>query len=85
MDVVSQVRIICITTAEVTGGSDDPAGGDSGAPVIEPDEDNEVELLGTLFAGGIGVYSDEFDFSPIGNIYMELGLSSTWDSCVSGC
>ena len=85
MNVVFQVRIICITTAEVTGDSDDPAEGDSGAPVVEPDEDNEVELLGTLFAGGIGVYSDEFDFSPIGNIYMELSLSSTWDSCVSGC
>ncbi len=80
-----QVRIICIATARVTGDSDDPAGGDSGAPVIKPGTGNNVKILGTLFAGGYGEYSDEFDFSPIGNIYMELGLSSVWDTCVAGC
>ncbi len=87
MDLAAQVRLICITTARVTGQSDDPTGGDSGAPVIEPDDDddNEVELLGTLLGGGTGDQSDEFDFSTIGNIYSELGLYSTWDSCVSGC
>ena len=85
MDPHNNVRIICIATARVTGSSDDPAGGDSGAPVIRPDTGSKVKLLGTLFAGGLGPYSDEFDFSPIGNIYLDLGHSSSWDSCRSGC
>ena len=78
------VRIICTATARVTGSSDDPAGGDSGAPVFKPGPGNSVKLVGTLFAGS-EINTDEFSFSPLGNIYMELGLSSTWDSCVSGC
>ena len=81
----SNVRIICISTARVTGDSDDPAQGDSGAPVIRPGSGNNVDLLGTLFAGGVGPWSDEFDFSPIGNIYLDLGQSSAWNSCVTGC
>ena len=68
----------------MTGDSSDPSGGDSGAPVIKLDAGNNVKLLGTLF-GSSTSNPDEFVFSKIGYIYMELGQSSTWDSCVSGC
>ena len=45
------VKIICSATARVTGSSDDPAAGDSGAPVFKPGTGNNVELMGILFGG----------------------------------
>ena len=78
------IRIICVVTAEVTGDSDNPSAGDSSAPVLKPSSGNNVKLMGTLFGGSVA-HPDEFDFSSLGNIYLELGRSSTWDSCASGC
>ena len=78
------VGILCVGKARVTGSSPDPSNGDSGAPVVKLDTGNDVELLGTMF-GISTAHPDVFFFSKIGNIYMELGSSSTWDSCVSNC
>ena len=78
-------RLICVGLATVNDGSDAPRDGDSGAPVFKLDGDNgDVELVGTLFARNIE-NSDQFFFSPVGNIYLDLGPSLTWDSCVSSC
>ncbi len=58
--------------------------GDSGAPVFRisdyPDT-GDVDLLGIVVARS---GSSKYYYSPIGNIYDELGDSSdTWDSCDS--
>ena len=81
-DIGNNVNIICVGRAKVTGASPNPSHGDSGAPVIKPTTGNNVKLLGTLFAGN---NTGEFVFSRLGYIYMELGNSVTWDTCVSGC
>ena len=58
-----------------------PGGGDSGAPVFLPGDDNEVELAGVLFART----GSAFHFGKIGLVYWELGASETWNSCTLGC
>ena len=81
----SEARILCVGEFEIDSDSDDPSGGDSGAPVMEHLSGSNVSLLGTLFSGDAndGVYY----YSQVGLIYSELGEGSnlTWDSCVSGC
>ena len=54
--------------------------GNSGAPVFEitnSPQQNDVKLLGILW----GASGNQFMYSPIGNIYMDLGPNLTWDSC----
>lgn len=78
-------RLICVGLASVNDGSDAPRAGDSGAPVFKLDgDDGDIELVGTLFARD-PENDDQFFFSPVGNIYLDLGSSVTWDSCVSSC
>jgi len=72
--------LICNGKAEMTGDSPDPSGGDSGAPVLLP-VSGDVELLGMLHSGSVAT-TDQFWFSKVGDIYIELGISVTWDSCV---
>lgn len=74
------LMIRCAGAATMTNSSEDPSNGDSGSPVVIPTSGNNVELIGTMFAGG----SSGFKFSRPGLIYCELGSSSSWDSCVSG-
>ena len=59
--------------------------GDSGAPVFEitnsPNND-DVELLGILW----GAFNADGDptvtwISPVGNVYLDLGMSDSWDAC----
>ena len=61
----------------IASGAVDP--GDSGSPVFKitnsPNQ-GDVELLGILW-GGV----DSFHFSPIGAVYLDLGMSVTWDAC----
>ena len=80
----NQEKLICLGKARMTGSSSDPSQGDSGAPVVKVDTGNDVDLLGIL-VGSDPNNTDEFYFAKIGYIYMELGQSSTWDSCVSLC
>ena len=72
--------ILCTGKAQPLSGYDGPADGDSGAPVFVRDGD-EVELIGTLFAGN----DTYLQFSKIGFIYMEIDNSASWDTCTSGC
>lgn len=75
------IRIIRVGSAMLDNGGQIPAHGDSGAPVVAPDTGDDVDLVGALFARD----GNQFLFSKIGYIYLELGSSYTWDSCVSGC
>jgi hypothetical protein len=76
-------RIICVGMAQLSTGGD--AGlGDSGAPVLYPTTGEEADLIGVLFARSI-LNPDKFFFASIGNVYYELGVSATWDSCTTGC
>lgn len=75
------VMIRCAGGATMTNGSEGPSRGDSGAPVVIHTSGNNVKLIGTMFAGS----TSRFMFSRLGLIYYELGSSSSWDSCVSGC
>lgn len=52
--------------------------GDSGSPVFKGSSD--VTLVGLAW-GAIGTKTV---FSSLGSVYMDLGASSTWDSCASG-
>ena len=74
-------RIVCTGLAMPNDGGYAPGGGDSGAPVFLPGDDNEVELAGVLFART----GSAFHFGKIGLVYWELGASETWNSCTSGC
>lgn len=67
--------------AVITDSEGSVLGGDSGGSVFRPDTGSEVELVG-IVTSGLG---HTFYFSKIGFIYMELGNSSNWDTCVSGC
>ena len=73
--------ILCAGGAVVTGNSANPANTESGSPVFIPTNENNVKLIGTPFSGT----NNKFNFSKIGSIYYELGASSSWNSCVSGC
>ena len=56
------------------------AGGDSGVPVFritDKPNTNDVRLLGIVIAKAMNGYT----YSPIGNIYYDLGSSLSWDSC----
>ena len=75
------VRIICVGLALPNDGQPDPASGDSGGPVISPATGDDVNLVGTVF----GRTYSHFYFSKVGYIYLELGRSDVWNSCVSGC
>ena len=78
-----EVKILCVGEFEIDSNSNDPVGGDSGAPVLEPLSGNNVSLLGTFFSGD----SDDgrYYYSQVGLIYSELGNHNQWDSCTSGC
>ncbi len=71
-------QLLCQAVASLTGGSS--ASGDSGAPVFRvtnsPNRD-DVELLG-IHRGSVGA---SIYFSPMINIYTDLGLSTTWKVC----
>ncbi len=75
------VRIIHVARAVIDDGGQVPTPGDSGAPVVAPNTGDDVDLVGTVFAN----LGNQIDLSKIGYIYMDLGNSVTWDSCVSGC
>ena len=55
--------------------------GDSGSPVFKVLNGDQVKLVGILTHGD----SQRYQFSPLGRIFMDLGLNSTWDVCISGC
>ena len=57
------------------------AGGDSGGPVFKIQSGDNVKLLGILTLGS----SNTYIYSPIGKIFIDLSVSSTWDVCTSGC
>ena len=77
-------RITRVGQASITAYSDDPAHGDSGAPEVVPQTGNDVNFIGTLFAGDADE-DDVFYPSRLGVIYYELSASSVWNSCVSAC
>ncbi|MFQ5872263.1 MAG: hypothetical protein ACE5JL_00475 [Dehalococcoidia bacterium] len=58
-------------------------GGDSGAPVFDitnSPNTNDVEIKGVLWSGN----SSSYVFSYVGLVYLDLGRSSTWDTCAPG-
>ena len=60
----------------------DSASGDSGAPIFVRDESDpdDVHIIGMHW----GRHPDDFSkrvYSPIGNIYLDLGMHDTWDTC----
>ena len=64
--------------------------GDSGGPVFEVTNNpssGDVKLHGILIGWDDAdqTYPVNVVVSPLGQIYFELGLSATWDSCYSGC
>ena len=73
---------VCTVKVQMTGGHT-TAGGDSGGPWVKFDTGNDVELAG-IHTGADASYRY---FSAIGFIYLELGPSSTWNSCIpaEGC
>ena len=75
------IRIICVGRGLSNDGGPNPASGDSGGPVIAPGTGDNVGLVGTVF----GRKYSQFYFSKVSYIYLELGRSATWNSCVSGC
>ena len=77
-------RIIRVGQASITAYSDDPAHGDNGASEVVRQTGNDVNLIGTLFAGDADE-DDVFYPSRHGVIYYELSASSVWNSCVSAC
>ena len=59
-------------------------GGDSGSPVFEitnSPNDDDVELLGILWAVNTSVNPTVTWISPVGNVYLDLGMSDSWDAC----
>jgi hypothetical protein len=77
------VEIVCVMLGEYTN-AEQAIIGDSGGSVIEVVSGDEVNLAG-IFTG-----EDEFGnlaFNPVGNVYLELGVFETWDSCLpaQGC
>ena len=56
-------------------------GGDSGSPVFEIRNGDEVTLLGILTHRTTSSYN----YSELGRIFLDLGINSTWDVCTSGC
>ena len=74
-------RLLCQTS--LTGSSDPFASdGDSGAPVFRiTDSPNtgDVELMGILYATGESIAY----FSPVGQIYLDLGSTDKWEACYS--
>jgi hypothetical protein len=73
------VRILlCQDIAQGTAGS-----GDSGSPVFRitnSPSPNDVRLLGVLW----GANPTAIWYSPIGNVYFDLGQADTWNSCDPG-
>ena len=55
--------------------------GDSGAPVFEIRNGDQVTLMGILTHRTTSTY----DYSPLGGVFLDLGRTSTWDVCTSGC
>lgn len=67
--------LLCQDLAQVRAGS-----GDSGSPVFRKTDSpssGDVEILGILWGAG----SSSIIFSPLGNVYLDLGASATWDTC----
>lgn len=55
--------------------------GDSGSPVFAVQSGDRVRLVGILTHRTTSTY----DYSPLGGIFLDLGRTSTWDVCTSGC
>ena len=76
-------HLLCQYRATITKGK--TQGGDSGGPVFvitnSPNAD-DVELAGIHHSGGVN--ERRFTFSPIGNVYLDLGRSNTWRACAPG-
>ena len=77
-------RLLCQSTVRASIDA-----GDSGAPafkVTDSPNPNDIELVGLVWGRDyVEVDEGEFElffwFSPIGNIYADLGQAVTWDSC----
>jgi hypothetical protein len=68
---------LCMNRASYTS-----AGGDSGAPVfrkVDSPQSGDVKIYGIHL--GVLEGTSTRVFSPIGNIYADLGQSSTWNTC----
>ena len=71
--------LLCQTIAHV-----DADLGDSGAPVFavtDSPNTGDVQLLGITWASNTSVNPTVMWFSPVGNIYLDLGRGDTWNSC----
>jgi hypothetical protein len=82
----SSIRFLCqYAVFDTHGGS-----GDSGGPVFDitnsPSTD-DVAIMGVMWGTTDDVNGnvEKFWFSELGQIYFELGVSVSWDSCSSGC
>jgi hypothetical protein len=72
----SDVLLLC----QYLVNDDDVGGGDSGGPVFKITNDpatDDVEIVGIVSTGG----EDDYVFSYIGSIYLDLGSSYSWDTC----
>ena len=80
---LNNALLVCTATARTDSSGDRPRSGDSGGPVFEL-SGGRAKLVGTIVAKD-NDDSTRFSFSKTGAIYTDLGLHSTWESCVSGC
>ena len=55
--------------------------GDSGSPVFAVQSGDRVRLVGILTHRTTSTY----DYSPLGGVFLDLGRTSTWNVCTSGC
>ncbi len=55
--------------------------GDSGSPVFTVQNGDRVRLAGILTHRTTSSYN----YSPLGRVFLDLGSTSTWDVCTSGC
>ena len=67
--------ILCQTDVGVSAN-----GGDSESPVFKIDSGTNVDLVGILSLRSPVHYT----FSPLGNIFLDLGPNVSWSNCASG-
>ena len=90
--ITATITNTCVRSHRLGGGvlicqdlaSGDSDGGDSGAPVFritDTPSQGDVELLGISWGGGDSGGDSWFVISPIGNIYIDLGSTDTWEAC----
>ena len=52
-----------------------------GQTIANSPNDDDVELLGILWAVNTSVNPTVTWISPVGNVYLDLGMSDSWDAC----